>query len=292
MPIRLWSTVASQLTTRPRCQAGARRVRSPSSRHLRSPSRGSHVLVSRFHLRVAPVACRPAASRSCRSGAGARSRRASLSSPLPASFGPMSPWPAGRGTWRRRRCRSPSPSPDASARARAGDEPAVDRRPREPPRPRRSCGRAGSRRARRTGRGRRPGRSTRNHVWFTWPGIASILPPSSGIHHGGHVHAGGGDRRAHVLAGGHAHAVDRDRTVRVRELPVELVTRDPTSSRPPRGRRARRRCPAACRRRRCRSRRGSAPARPSTRSRVACCRAPAARRSSRTRCRRRYWKMK
>ena len=28
-----------------------------------------------------------------------------------------------------------------------------------------------------------PLRSARNHVWLTLPGIASILPPSAGIHH-------------------------------------------------------------------------------------------------------------
>ena len=65
-----------------------------------------------------------------------------------------------------------------------------------------------------------------NHVSLTRPGIASILPPSAGIHHEWMTSVSGdGDVELHGDAGRGAQVVDRDRAVRVLELPVELASR-------------------------------------------------------------------
>ena len=69
-----------------------------------------------------------------------------------------------------------------------------------------------------------PPSSASNHVSFVLPGIASILPPSAGIHHEWMTSVSGSrDLEADGHAGGRAHRVDRDDAVRILVLPVELA---------------------------------------------------------------------
>ena len=72
-----------------------------------------------------------------------------------------------------------------------------------------------------------PGLSASNQVSLTTPGIASILPPSAGIHHEWMTsESGARDLEAYGNARRGAHRVDRDDAVRILVLPVELAARD------------------------------------------------------------------